>query len=445
MITNQDRKPPGYHSTPRHDIAALIPGDAKNILELGCGTGELGKNIKARQDCRYTGIDMNKQALDAAKGKIDGRIHTNIEMFKPHPDFRNFDCLVCADILEHTIDPWNVLKKYADLLTDNATIIASIPNTAFPSVTQNLIRGLFRYQPAGLLDITHLRFFTQTSIYQLFARANLKITSFKPHPDPRFPYQFLITAKKLPRQEKGPMATIIMLSFNTLDFTKQAVQSIREYTSCPYKLIVVDQGSRDGTQDWLHQQPDILSIHNPRNYGFPLGNNLAIELVETPYTVIANSDIIVTPGWLCDLIETAESDPKIGIVGPITNYVSGPQRDPNAHYDNMAQMQNYAGHIQKRYAPRLKPFPRTVFFCTLIRSELFQKIGLLDEAFGLGNFEDDDFCLRTAKAGYKAVIDRWVFIHHFGHASFQKNRIDFAKTMKTNKAYFLKKWGIPPG
>lgn len=430
---------------PRADIAWLIPLNAKNILELGCGTGELGKLIKTRQQCTYTGIEMNQKAVETAEKNLDIAMHGNIETHKIINVFPPYDCLVCADILEHTIDPWNVLKKYSKLLTDDAIIIASIPNTAFPAVIQNLIRGLFRYRPAGLLDVTHLRFFTQTSIYQLFTGADLRITSFKPHPSPHFPYQFLVTAKKLPRREKEPVATIVMLNYNTLDFTKQAVQSIRDHTPCPYKLIIVDQGSNDGAQDWLHDQEDILSICNPQNYGFPLGNNLAIELVQTPYTVIMNNDIIVTPDWLCKLIETAESDPKIGIVGPITNYASGPQKDPAARYKDINAMFTYAKLIKDYNPKRLKPFPRIVFFCALIRSELFRELGLLDEAFGIGNFEDDDFCLRAMRAGHKAVIDRHVFIHHHGHASFRKNRIAYAQTIERNKAYFIKKWGKPPG
>ena len=117
MKEPKDKKPPGYHSIPRHDVAKLIPLNAKNILELGCGAGELGRTIKKRQNARYTGIEMNKAAADAASKSLDWSINANIETYKPTSAMKDYDCLVCADILEHTIDPWNTLHRYSQLLT----------------------------------------------------------------------------------------------------------------------------------------------------------------------------------------------------------------------------------------------------------------------------------------------------------------------------------------
>ena len=173
----------GYYDLKRPEILNLIPTEAKSIFDLGCGTGSLGKALKERQPCHVTGIELNKEAAETAKKNLDIALCDNLNRYNPTFVDRKYDCIILGDILEHLIQPWQVLKKFAQVLEENGTVIASIPNIAHPWIISQLQKGLFRYELAGLLDITHLRFFTKTTIGQLFYKAGLKITKITPWPN----------------------------------------------------------------------------------------------------------------------------------------------------------------------------------------------------------------------------------------------------------------------
>lgn len=435
-------KPPGYHGIVRQDILDKIPPHARKVLDLGCGSGDLGAALKKRQECVIHGLEMNPDAHAKALKIYDECFKGNLDNYNHRTFDDDYDAIIFGDILEHIINPWGALRRYADLLADDGIIIASIPNAAHPSVLYDLSRGLFRYQSAGLLDITHLRFFTLPTIGQMFIKAGLKIFDLEPRPKPDHHYHYIISARKLETKFDKFITTIIMPVRNALDYAKIAVQSIRDHTGCPYKLIIVNDGSDAETTAWINDQADVLSLQNVNSLGFPTACNLGLECVDTPYCMIINSDIKVTPGWLCDMGLTMDSNEKIGIVGPLSNNISGPQKDPGAAYRSDQELSAYAQHIKNTNKPRLQPFQRIVFFCALIRSELISKIGLLDESFGLGNFEDDDYCIRSIKAGYKNVIDRGVFVHHYGSQTFKTQNLDYVKIMKTAEARFRAKWGL---
>ena len=435
-------KPAGYYNFTRPDILDKIPLHARKVLDLGCGVGALGAALKKRQACAVHGLEINPAAHAQADKIYDACHKGNLDTFDHNNFYAPYDVIIFGDILEHIINPWAALQKYAELLSEDGIIIASIPNAAHPSITYDLQRGLFRYQDAGLLDITHLRFFTLPTIGQLFVKAHLKIFDIQPMPSPAHHYQYIVCARKLDTRFDSFNTTIIMSVRNALEYTKIAVQSIREHTHCPYKLIIVNDGSDTETTEWINNQPDALSLQTIAPLGFPTAYNLGLECVDTPYCAVVNSDIKATPGWLCDMLSTMEADKKIGICGPITNNISGPQRDAGAHYSNDLELHAYAEHIKKVNKPRLKTFNRIVFFCALIRSELISRIGLLDESFGIGNYEDDDYCIRSIKAGYKNVIDRHVFVHHYGSGTFKTEKLNYPEIMKKAEARFRAKWGL---
>ncbi|MGE5402771.1 MAG: glycosyltransferase [Ignavibacteriales bacterium] len=260
------------------------------------------------------------------------------------------------------------------------------------------------------------------------------------------PHEATPERERIMANEENDLCSIIVLTFNGLKYNREFVNSVIKYSGNKYELIIVDNASTDGTVEYLkklqNEKSNVKVIFNSVNLGFPIAVNQAIKAAKGNYVLIANNDIVVTNGWLERMISVAESSPEIGIVGPVSNAVSGVQLDKNAKYKNMTEMQKYAKKVSKDFKGQVIEFPRVAFLCTLIKKEVIDAIGGLDERFTPGNYEDDDYCLRAQKAGYKAVIARDVFIHHYGSKSFKANgEQKYAERLEINKRKFVDKWG----
>ena len=242
-----------------------------------------------------------------------------------------------------------------------------------------------------------------------------------------------------------PEVSIILVTYNQIKYTLECIDSIRKYTKIPYEIILVDNASIDETVQEIEKYDDIILIKNDYNLGFPSAVNQGIKAAMGKNILLLNNDVVLTEGWLERMLELVKSNPVIGIVGPISNIVSGVQLDKNAKYNSIEEMHKYTVKIKKENKGQFFEFPRVAFLCTLIKREVIDKIGGLDERFSPGNFEDDDFCLRAQLAGYKTVIAQDVFIHHYGSKSFKANGAEeYAKRLEHNKQVFIDKWGADP-
>ncbi|MBX3043622.1 MAG: glycosyltransferase [Candidatus Kapabacteria bacterium] len=245
------------------------------------------------------------------------------------------------------------------------------------------------------------------------------------------------------------LTSIIILARNQYEYTKECIDSIYKFTNSPFELVLVDNGSNDNIPHYFaeleHSQNNVKVISNPENVGFPKGVNQALRQCEGRYILIGNNDTVVTPNWLEDMIEAIEKSPENGLVGPISNNISGYQIDRNAKYQTMQEMLDYAVKVRRENAGQMMKFPRVAFFCTLIKREVIDKIGGLDEIFSPGNYEDDDFCMRAQIAGYKTFILKYVFIHHYRSRSFADEGNDaYQQRLMRNKQIFVDKWGGTP-
>jgi len=427
----------GYHNLLRPEILELIPKSAKSMLDLGCGAGALGAALKKRQECWVDGIEINKEASAAAIPLLDRVYVDNLNRFDPSFLNKKYDCIIAADILEHLVYPWSVLKKFSYSLSDDGIVVASIPNVSHPYIIAQLERGLFRYEQAGLLDFSHLRFFTPTTMFQLFCKAGLKIFNIIPYPSAENPIQYLIQACKPILQAEYPCATIVMLTYNGWEMTERSLLSLQENTNLPYKLVIVDNGSSDSTIYNLRKDPTVFHIENKRNLGFAAGCNIGLELVDTPYFVLVNNDVLFTEGWLEKLVHGVEKDKDYLAAGPVSNCVSGPQQLLFAKYNTTEEMEKFAAARPKDVAHPVTQLNRLAFFCVLFKTEALEKVGFLNEIFFPGNFEDDDYCLRLQRAGYKLGMVNDCFIHHWGSQTFKLNSIDHKAAMETNRKAFF--------
>ena len=251
---------------------------------------------------------------------------------------------------------------------------------------------------------------------------------------------------------KSPLTSIIVLTYNQLRYTKKCIESIFQNTQKPYELIIVDNGSTDGTIEFF--ESDAFSSHvgtrmkiikNNENKGFAGGNNQGIAASSGEYILLMNNDVVVTPGWLERMISCCEKRPEIGIVGPRTNCVSGLQHVESVDYnvDSLEDLNRFSENFKTINAKKSTQMLRIVGFCMLIKRSVIDKIGGMDDRYGIGNFEDDDFSIRAALAGFESWMVEDCFVHHFGSRTFIGEKIDYGKTLHKNWNIFKDKWGLP--
>ena len=241
-----------------------------------------------------------------------------------------------------------------------------------------------------------------------------------------------------------PVLSVVLVTWNHLPHTAEAVGHLAQYTTLPGELIVVDNASRDGTPAFLSRLPDpvgslrVRRVQNRENLGYPFAVNQGLSLAAGSYVVLLNNDVLVPPHWAEDLIAALEADPGLGLVGPVSNHVSGVQLRPRT-YDP-------AGFVPFAQAWRLRPdhhvvpTDRLVGFLVMARREVVEKVGGLDPRFSPGNFEDDDWGRRARRAGFGLAVVTRVYAHHFGSVSFGADPEWFDGLLRRNQGIFLRKW-----
>ncbi len=166
-----------YFQEERHEMMQYIPKETRIILDIGCGSGTFGQILKRSRDLEVWGVELNQDsALDASK-KLDKVINSAFSAELNLPK-KKFDCIVFNDVLEHLTDPWAALIYSKELLTDGGVIVSSIPNCRyFNNMWDLLVHKNWEYTDWGILDKTHLRFFTKRSILSIFDSLNYDVES----------------------------------------------------------------------------------------------------------------------------------------------------------------------------------------------------------------------------------------------------------------------------
>ncbi len=239
-----------------------------------------------------------------------------------------------------------------------------------------------------------------------------------------------------------------MLCYNGLEeATRPCLESIVANTPAgAYELIIVDNASHDGTADYLKtftaKHANVRLQLNDSNKGYAGGNNDGIRLAQGQNVILLNNDTLVPQGWLESLLRLFAEQAHVGLIGPITNSAGNEQRIelPNLNEKNYEEL---ASAYTKRQQGVWFDTEKLGFFCVAIRLEVTKKIGYLDERFGIGMFEDDDYCVRAKKAGYKLAVVEDCFIYHKGSVSFKKlSTSAYVETFNRNRKYFYKKHDV---
>jgi GT2 family glycosyltransferase/glycosyltransferase involved in cell wall biosynthesis len=243
-----------------------------------------------------------------------------------------------------------------------------------------------------------------------------------------------------------PKVSIAVLAYNNWNLTRACLHSVLTFSDYPnLEIIVVDNASTDETRERLEElrirDPRLRVILNDANLGFAAGNNVGLRAATGEYVILLNNDTYVTRGWVRDLIRPLMLDQKVGLVGPLTNNIGNEQK-LSMNYDTMPEMASAARRITRKYPRRRLDTNCVAFFCVGMKRALLHEIGMIEEAYGIGFFEDDDFCRRVLEAGYKIVVVDDVFVHHELSAAFKTfTGEEKAALMERNKSIFEQRWG----
>jgi GT2 family glycosyltransferase len=238
------------------------------------------------------------------------------------------------------------------------------------------------------------------------------------------------------------------VSYDNLVFTKLTLASVLANTETPtYEVIVVDNGSKDRTDEYLTSIKGscarVRLVLNTENHGFAAATNQGIALARGQSLVLLNNDTIVPPGWLGRLVGYLQ-DQEVGAVGPVTNRI-GNEAQVDATYQTYEGMLGFASRRAQAFVGRTFSVRTLAMFCLALRRQTWERIGPVDERFGLGLLEDDDYAERIRRAGLRLLCAEDVFVHHFGEASFGKlvSTGEHAGLLRRNQQRFEEKWGAP--
>jgi SAM-dependent methyltransferase len=327
-------QPSYYYDGFNERLAAAVPSRARRILEVGCARGRLGEELKRQDPGRYVaGVEQDPDAARVAGQRLDAVFVLDVQAATPPIELGSLDCLIFGDVLEHLLDPEDVLRRYRELLAPDGLVLASVPNIQHFSVVKNLLRGDFMYQPSGLLDGTHLRFFTYMSFAKLMLDAGFLpkvqdrirsgeaqqllepaaplLTHCRVHPDaalePLDTFQYIVSASLLPNLLPGYAAVPITLVACVNDEDQLESNLLRSPCldpGTPHELIL------------MRRQTSAAD-----------GFNTALEKARHDLVVFVQQDIYLPRGWDSRLVQQFQAAEdrfsQIGVAG-VFGYTFGP-------------------------------------------------------------------------------------------------------------------------
>ncbi|HEU4736972.1 MAG TPA: glycosyltransferase [Solirubrobacterales bacterium] len=258
-------------------------------------------------------------------------------------------------------------------------------------------------------------------------------------------------ANPLPALAEAPRlgensASIVVVTHENLIFTRLCLESVLANTADrDFELIVVDNGSSDGTPTYLAKLTErharVRAVLNGTNLGFAPACNQGLALAAGDDLVLLNNDTMVAPGWL-ERLQRHLRDPRAGLVGPVTNRI-GNEAEIETDYATWGEFLAFAARQAEQHEGEWLRIRTLAMFCLAMRRQTYLQLGPLDERYEVGLLEDDDYADRARRAGYELRCVEDVLVHHFGEASFGKLVAsgEHARILKANKDRYREKWG----
>ncbi|HSN15791.1 MAG TPA: glycosyltransferase family 2 protein [Anaeromyxobacteraceae bacterium] len=226
--------------------------------------------------------------------------------------------------------------------------------------------------------------------------------------------------------------SIVMPVFNQLAYTKLCLESLTRHPEGIGEIVVIDNGSSDGSGDWLQGAPGIRLIRNAENRGCAGGWNQGVAAARGEWIVVLNNDVLVTAGWIQGMLDAAR-ELALDVVTPAI-------REGEADYD----LDGWARAVTAKLG-RFCRLGAADGICFMVRRRVFETVGTFDEHFRIGQFEDSDFFRRARLAGFRLGVTGRAFLHHFGSVTqkaVRKAPSGGSAYMAENRAYYRKKWRL---
>jgi GT2 family glycosyltransferase len=267
------------------------------------------------------------------------------------------------------------------------------------------------------------------------------------------PRETIEAAQRLPisrHPEPPPLdtgaASVIVVTYNGLPFTRLCLETVLAHGGeVDFELIVVDNGSEDGTPEYLtrlsRQDARVRILLNGRNAGFAVACNQGLSLATGDHLVLLNNDTMVPPEWLARLIAHLRN-PEVGLAGPVTNRI-GNEAEIETDYRTWGEFLEFAARRADEQAGNWLELRSPAMFCLGMRRQTYLHLGGLDERYEVGLLEDDDYADRARDAGYELRCIEDLVVHHFGEASFGRLVGDgeYHRILRANQRRYAEKWG----
>ncbi len=230
---------------------------------------------------------------------------------------------------------------------------------------------------------------------------------------------------------------LILPVWNQLEYTKACLSSLFATVDVPSRLIVIDNGSTDGTAAYLSQlkAPSLIKmdvVTNSANLGYGGAVNQGFKMSESPFVCVLNNDTVFGSGWLTAMIDITCRDSRIGIVNPESS-TFGVRPDKNQSIEDLT----------KNLVPRRRDFEELgncIGFCMLIKRDVIRQIGFFDDSFVTAFFEDSDFCMRAKRAGFLCAKACGAYVYHYEHKTV--NTLSGKEQLfSENRLRYEQKWG----
>ena len=256
----------------------------------------------------------------------------------------------------------------------------------------------------------------------------------------------VVTSGPCPAENRPVLVSIVLPCFDNVDDTRACLATLRRQVGgVPLQTIVVDNGSRDATSSLDRECPGVEVVRLPQNLGFAGGVNRGLAAARGEFVLVLNNDTLAGEHLVERLLRPLIDDPRIAMSAPVSNHVKGEARievgAAGVTDEGRATLERL---LTQHAGGRVQDVASLAGLCLMIRRPLLERIGTFDERFGIGNFEDDDLCLRARFAGARLVVVRDAFLHHHGHRTFQAMAVDYRQVLADREALYRRKWRDDP-